>query len=153
MTFDRAALLDDLTNSQTGEEGFRRVVYDDKQPSVPLKPGIVIKGTLTIGHGLTWLTEDESRSIIAGRLPGLEDSLESAFPWYANLSEPRQRALADMAYNLGLAGLQSFTTFLLLIQEGKFDEAADDLATTKWAGQVGSRAVKIAALIRTGAIA
>lgn len=41
-----------ITFLQTSEE-FRRLVYDDLQPHVELKPGDEIKGTLTYGYGST----------------------------------------------------------------------------------------------------
>jgi lysozyme len=144
MPFDPAKLLSDLTL----EEGFRREPYDDAQPSVVLKSGVALKGTVTFGHGLTWITEDESRAILQGRIGIIANALGAVLPWFSGLSEARQRALIDMSYNLGLTGLQGFTVFLDLMREGKFDEAADDLKTTKWAGQVGNRAKRIEALIR-----
>ena len=45
--------------------------------------------------------------------------------------------LVDMTYNLGAAGLASFSTFNSLMEAGKWDAAADDLAGTLWCSQVG----------------
>ena len=46
-----------------------------------------------------------------------------AFPWVADLNEPRQAVIYDMAFNMGIGGLQSFTTTMPLIREGKYGQA------------------------------
>ena len=50
--------------------------------------------------------------------------------------------LVDMTYNLGEAGLASFTTFNSLMEQGQWDAAADDLSGTLWCSQVGSRCTR-----------
>ena len=50
--------------------------------------------------------------------------------------------LVDMTYNLGEAGLASFTTFNSLMESGQWDAAADDLSGTLWCSQVGSRCTR-----------
>ena len=47
--------------------------------------------------------------------------------------------LVDMTYNLGESQLRSFNTFDSLMKQGKWKDAADDLAGTAWCRQVGSR--------------
>ena len=47
--------------------------------------------------------------------------------------------MTDMDYNLGDAGLASFSTFIGYINAGKWAEAADDGRGTAWCGQVKSR--------------
>ena len=56
--------------------------------------------------------------------------------------------LVDMDYNLGTAGLASFTTFQSYIEEQDWDAAADDLYTTLWCSQVGTRCDRDAEQIR-----
>lgn len=54
-----------------------------------------------------------------------------------------QDILINMCFNLGKEGLGEFVTFLSLIEECKYKEAADDLTTTLWYKQTGERARNI----------
>lgn len=144
---------DALTNELATEEGFVSYPYDDANDE-RLRPGVTIQGTPTFGHGLTFLTEDESRVVVGMRVKKVYAELIGAAPWIENLSEARQRALTDMAYNLGVGnsqkGLMSFNIFLSLMEAGQYEEAADDLTKTKWAQQVKSRSTIIEDMIRNG---
>lgn len=57
--------------------------------------------------------------------------------------------LVDMDYNLGTAGLATFTTFQSYIEAKNWDAAADDLYTTLWCSQVGTRCSRDAEQIRS----
>jgi len=50
--------------------------------------------------------------------------------------------IADMMYNLGVAGYQSFTTFDGFLQSGDYRSAVADLVNTEWFGQVGLRGIR-----------
>lgn len=72
-------------------------------------------------------------------------------PWWANLDDARQAALLDMAFNLGPASMQTFTTFLGLIAAGDWVAAADDLEfKTKVAKELPARYNRLQQMIRTG---
>ena len=59
-----------------------------------------------------------------------------------------KEALVDMTYNLGEAGLAGFYTFNSYIESQQWDKAADDLYTTLWCSQVGTRCSRDAEQIR-----
>lgn len=141
--------VDQLAANIEIEEGFVSYPYDDKTEK-RVEKGYTVVGTVTFGHGLTFLTEEESDAVVRMRGARIAAELLARLPWIASLSEPRRRALVDMAYNLGIAGLEEFTTFLGMMQSGHFDNAADDLKVTPWASEVGSRAKRIEAEIRAG---
>ena len=71
-----------------------------------------------------------------------------AFPWFADLTEPRQWVLVDMCFNLGLAGLRKFAKFLHAVELGDYDTAADEMLDSLWARQVKSRALELASMMR-----
>lgn len=151
---DLAKLIADLQP----EEGFKLVngqpcLYDDATGAA-IVPGYRLVGHPTAGYGFALdvspLTQAESLPILASRAAAADAKIQADLPWIKNLSEPRQRALADMTYNLGAAGLESFGTFLGLLKAGDFAAAADDLKGTTWYRQVGNRGVRIAAVIRNG---
>jgi lysozyme len=58
--------------------------------------------------------------------------------------------LTDMTYNLGAAGMASFTTFIGLIKQHKWSAAASDLKGTAWCGQVKSRCTRDTQIVAAG---
>mmetsp|Transcript_31399 Transcript_31399/g.50988 ORF Transcript_31399/g.50988 Transcript_31399/m.50988 type:complete len:109 (-) Transcript_31399:284-610(-) len=58
--------------------------------------------------------------------------------------------LVDMTYNLGQAGVASFTTFKSYIENGQYSEAASDLKSTLWCSQVGNRCTRDTGIIAKG---
>ncbi len=147
--FNRDQLIADLER----DEGFVPVLYDDANGAHIGKGGHLV-GNPTLGIGwavaLTPLSIERARVILGWHVDDKVVELYAALPWIADLSEARQRALVNMAFNLGVHGEQQFTTFLGLLKAGNYGSAADDLAETLWAKQVGQRAVRIVALIRNG---
>lgn len=87
-------------------------------------------------------------------LTDVEDAVDAArvaYPSLDTLDGPRRGALVNMAFQLGAPKLSGFHTFLRLLKEQKYDEAAQDLMdNTAYAKQVPARASRIAYRIRTG---
>lgn len=149
---DRPQLLADLMQG----EGFRPNLYDDAS-GAPLTKGSVIHGWPTIGYGWNVASrpcpQDLAQYILGYFADDTWNTLILAASWISSQPEPVQRALCEMAFNEGVTGLLKFNTFLALVQQGNYAEAADDLETTLWAKQVGVRAARIQALIKHGATA
>lgn len=144
---DRDLLLRDLV----ADEGYRPLLYDDATGK-QWRQGDQIKGwpTIAIGWNVasTPISLDRARVILGWMVDDKLGPLNAALPWLSGLSEPRQRAVANMAYNLGVTSLLKFDTFLSLLKSGQYEAAADDLETTAWWKQVGQRGPRIQALIR-----
>lgn len=73
-------------------------------------------------------------------------------PWWGQMGEPRQAALADMAFNLGPVKMQDFNTFLGLISVQDFDAAAADLLKTAVYQELPKRYGELETIIRTGSV-
>jgi len=146
---DLVALVSDLQR----DEGWSGYLYDDATGQ-KIGPGSNVRGNPTIGWGFALnvspLTMSEAEPILSRRAEAAWNYFLAGAPWASSLSEPRQRALANMSYQIGAAGLLKFTNFLSLLESGKFNDAADDLETTPWFRQSGDRAKRIQALIRNG---
>lgn len=78
------------------------------------------------------------------------EELNENLPWWVFLGEDCQRAIVNMAFNLGVKGLLGFTKFLAALQEGDNELAAKEMLDSTWAKQVGARADRLAALVRSG---
>lgn len=111
------------------------------------------KVTIGIGHNLT----DKGISDVILDAIFLEDITEAAkdvstLPFYLNLDPIRQTVVIDMVFNMGLASFSEFTNTIGYIKRGDYTGAADQMLLSKWAKQVGSRAVELATIMRTGSI-
>jgi len=119
-----------------------------------LKPYRCTAGKLTIGVGRNLddcgISAPEAMALLANDIATVERELDAGAPWWRQLSEPRQHVLANMAFNLGTPGLLKFKNTLALMQAGKFDDAAHAMLASKWAGQVGARATRLARQMQTG---
>ncbi|MEC4589513.1 glycoside hydrolase family protein [Nitrospirillum amazonense] len=138
MTLDSMALAADLRR----DEGVR------------LKPYTDTVGKLTIGVGRNLsdvgLSAVEVDALLANDIARVIAELDHALPWWRTLSEARQRALANMAFNMGVPTLLTFHTTLGHLQASRFDGAAESALASRWAGQVGARANRVAALLKAG---
>jgi lysozyme len=71
-------------------------------------------------------------------------------PGFTGLDPARQAVVVNMCFNLGAVKLLQFTRTLKLIEHGDYGKAADAMLQSKWARQVGQRAVRLANQMRTG---
>jgi GH24 family phage-related lysozyme (muramidase) len=75
-------------------------------------------------------------------------------PWWQQANDARQAALNDMAFNLGPATSQTFTTFYGLCATGSWATAATDLLNnTAVAKQLPKRYGRLAQILNTGSVA
>lgn len=78
--------------------------------------------------------------------------LDQKLPWWRRLSPVRQRALANMAFQMGLTRLLKFTTSLGHIENGRWGEAANSLSRTLWAQQTPARAARVIHMLEHGKV-
>lgn len=64
----------------------------------------------------------------------------------------RQSVLADMVFNMGVEGVLGFRNTLGLIGRGDWAGAAANMLKSKWAEQVGNRAIQLAEIMRSGQV-
>ena len=76
-------------------------------------------------------------------------SCKAVFPKFADLSDVRQRVIADMVFNLGRAKFEGFEKMITAVKEEKFDTAADEMKRSKWYKQVKTRGTRLEAMMRT----
>ncbi len=134
--------IDQLKQDLMRDEGTRLKPYEDS----------IGKLTIGIGRNLddVGITPDEAIYLLNNDIVKVIETLNKAFPWWTALSEPRQRALANMTFNMGFSKLLGFRQMLSALQAGNFEEASQQALNSDWAKQVGARANRIAALIASG---
>lgn len=117
-----------------------------------LNPYRCTAGRLTIGVGRNLddrgISESEALLLLDNDIKDCWGQLAVAQPWVLAAPEAVQEVLANMCFNLGLAGLLGFRQTLALLQAGRFAEAAAAMLRSKWAAQVGARAERLAQRLR-----
>lgn len=102
-----------------------------------------------IGPGST-ITQERSRAILKSDLATVNEGLKKYLPWVESLDEVRHAVLIDMCFNIGIGGLLKFKNTLAAIQAGDYVDASAMMLQSKWAGQVGDRAIRLSAMMNTG---
>ena len=102
----------------------------------------------TIGHGLTWLTEEESLHILAGRISQLHLKLPDTFDWYKDLPPEIQGVVIECCFQMGITGWSKFKKAIAHMKEKEFKRAADEMLDSKWAKQTPGRANRLADIVR-----
>lgn len=97
------------------------------------------------------ITREEAYYLLRNTLAEKMKEMDARLSWWRNHPEPVQRALVNMAYQLGVPGLTKFTNTLTLIQARKYNEAADNAMKSLWATQTPERAKRVTDLIRSAA--
>lgn len=141
MSYDRSRLKQDLIR----DEGLRLEAYRD---SVGL-------WTIGVGHLLgtekrmSKITNNEAMALLDSDIVTAEHVLDQWIPLWTDLSSERSRALLNFCFNLGNRVMQFANTRVFLIAHD-WEQAADAMLLSKWAMQVGQRAVRVTDMIRTG---
>ena len=110
-------------------------------------PGYAVEDLLNFGQ----LTDKSIDRLLADDVDEvLRDT--STIKCFDALTNARKSVLADMVFNMGLGSVLGFVNTLNFISQGKFSEAADQMLKSKWAEQVGNRAIELAKIMRDGEI-
>lgn len=129
----------DIELSIMSDEGFRSKPYTDTE------------GHLTIGYGFNLddgMTKEEALVLLKIKIAQKRAELTKMVPVYSQSSDQVKFVLENMAYNMGTKKLLTFKNFLRLLEEKRMDEAADEMLDSKWAKQVGDRAIRLSNIIR-----
>ena len=128
------SLADDLIL----DEGLRLKPYKDT----------VGKTTIGVGRNLddVGISEEEARQLLANDIANVEAGLDHELPWWRSQPEPVQRAIGNMAFQLGISGLLQFKNMLQALESGNYEGATQAALASTCAKEVPDRAVRITAL-------
>ena len=112
------------------------------------KPYKCSEGVLTIGHGLTWLTEEESLHILAGRISQLHLKLGDKLDWYDDIPPEIQGVVIEMCYQIGFTGFTKFKRAIAHIENREWRLASDEMLDSLWAKQTPNRAKRLADIVQ-----
>ncbi len=137
MSTSRQLLVEQLVR----DEGLRLKPYTDT----------VGKLSLGVGRNLTdnGITQEEAFYLLEHDIDIAVKSLIARYPWVEWMDAPRQAVLVAMTFNLGINRLSGFKQTLGSIQRGDFEAAAVQMLASRWAEQIGDRALRLANQMRT----
>lgn len=138
-----AKLLERIKEQLVRHEGLR------------LKPYRCTAGKLTIGYGRnlddSGISKTEAYVLLENDIQNCEKHIMDEIPEiYIALDEVRKSVLLNMCFNLGIGGLLEFNNTLAFIAAGDWERAANNMLASKWAKQVGRRAIELSELMRKG---
>jgi lysozyme len=136
-------LLKELLDDLKSDEGWRPFAYVDSLGFLTIGYGFLVDDRsgvglpLSIGEAWLKVAAEERWVNLLGRLPWLETQPEDV-----------QRALGNMAYQLGVDGVLGFKLMLEALERGDRETAAENALKSKWHEQTPRRAERVAALMR-----
>ena len=111
------------------------------------------KTTIGVGRNLedVGITKDEAKYLLQNDLDRILKEVEH-WSFLKKLNEPRQAVILDMVFNMGVTRFNANTwvkTFAA-IQNEEWEKAANEMLDSKWAKQVGQRAIRLSQMMRKG---
>lgn len=126
-----------------------------RHENLKLRPYLDTKGKWTIGIGRN-LTDNgvslpEAYLLCENDVDRTVVSLVTRFPdWFVTLDPPRQAALVNMTFNLGIGGFSAFHDAIAALARRDYPAASRAMLDSDWEKQVGSRAHELAAIVMSG---
>ena len=125
--------LDNLIISIKENEGFSSVVYKDTL------------GFDTVGFGTKMpISKKEATVLLRMRINDKIEKLSRRKPLFTQLPHNVQEILAEMAYQLGVAGLLKFRKTWLYLEENEYESASVEMRDSLWYKQTPNRAEELA---------
>ena len=117
-----------------------------------LKPYRCTEGKLTIGVGRNLddrgINKAEALYMLDTDIKLVKGAL--GYQWCHDMDPVRKKVIIDMVFNLGLSGFLQFQKMIKALQTGDYLTASKEMLDSKWANQVGSRAVRLSKMLMTG---
>lgn len=127
------------TNQIIIDEGFVPYVYKDTL------------GIYTIGHGLTYITEEESKNIVKQRINESYEFINKELDKRnISLDEFRKSILLNMCFQLGHSGVLAFKDMWQSLGNMDYDGAANAMLDSLWHEQTKNRCERLAKWMRDG---
>tara|TARA_S200002703_G_scaffold95143_1_gene82165 strand:- start:64 stop:489 length:426 start_codon:yes stop_codon:yes gene_type:complete len=126
-------------------EGVRTHAYFCSEDKITVGVGRNVDANGGLG-----LSEDEIDYLLSNDIKRCRDELELNFDWFKELDEVRQDAMINLCFNLGITSLRKFSKAIAAMSAQDYDTAAMEFLDSRWANQVGTRALDVTDMIRTG---
>lgn len=124
-----------------------------KHEGLELRPYTDTVGKLTIGYGRNLddrgITQAEAEYMLRTDIVQAHaDAEDLAGPVWHRFSARRKAVLIDMSFNLGKGRLKQFKKMWQALYRCDYETAAREMLNSRWAYQVGQRALNLAEIMR-----
>lgn len=141
MNYDR------LTASLRQHEGFRSTAYTCPAGKLTIGIGRCIDRSVA-GAGIS---QDEAEYMLMHDINRFTALTRGLVVTFDSIDDVRQETLVELCFNMGPANLGKFSRMLAAIDGVQdWDTAAAELLDSRYAAQVGQRAITLADQLRTG---
>ena len=137
---------DRLTTSLRKHEGFRSTVYTCTAGKFTIGIGRCIDISVS-GSGIT---QAEAEYLLRQDINRFTAMTHGLIVTFDSIDDVRQETLVELCFNMGPANLGKFTRMLAAIDVKDWDTAAAELLDSRYAAQVGQRAITLANQLRIG---
>jgi len=131
--------FDDIADSIEEHEGFSSKPYPDPLAMSKLskEDWMVVDRVWdslhpTFGHGLTYITVEESEWIVKKRIKGIAVQLFRKIPYFISYPLKVKMVLIEMGYQMGVPGLMKFKKMLEKMERGDYKGMADEIRDSKF---------------------
>ena len=121
-----------------------------------LKPYKCPRGKLTIGYGRNLddqgISKGDADYLLHSDILRVTLTCGKNFSWFAELSPERQAVVINMVFNLGFGGFLKFKNVIHCVEVGNYIGASVAMLDSRWAKQVGNRAIELSKQMETSKI-
>lgn len=124
-----------------------------RHEGVELKPYLDTVGKMTIGIGRNLhdngITMREAEFLLMNDIEVIMKEAKT-YPWYSGLDDTRKCVILNMLFNMGKPRFDKFVKFQAAVADGDWQKASDEMLDSRWAKQVGNRAVELSKQMNKG---
>jgi len=110
--------------------------------------------TIGVGRNISesglGISDDEIDYMLNNDINRCREELSKEYFWFNTLDMVRKEALIDLSFNIGQTRLRGFVKALAYMAENNFEKAGDEFYDSRWAKQVGDRALELCQMIKSG---
>ena len=110
--------------------------------------------TIGVGRNISesglGLSSDEIDYLLSNDIKRCQQELEFNFDWFKELDDVRRDAIINLCFNIGVTSLKKFSKAIAAMNVHDYETAAMEFLDSRWASQVGTRALDVTDMIRTG---
>lgn len=92
------------------------------------------------------ISEDAALYLLRNDIEKVKNQL-MGFHWHNNIPGAKQEVLQNMCFNMGLPRLLKFKKMIAALEKQDYKTAAEEMLNSKWATQVGQRAIRLAQIM------
>ena len=96
------------------------------------------------------LSDEEVDFLLENDIARVIKELATEYSWFNGLDDVRKDAMIDISFNLGATRLRGFRRALTAMEAGNYTEASTEFLDSRWAKQVGGRALELTDMIASG---